>query len=436
MFFSPLPLLVIPVGIYLLFKLRFFYLLHPVRSFGRAFLALRDRKNLTAFTLALAGTLGVGNVLGVAAGLIVGGPGSIFWMFISAPIASALKYSEVALCAEKGGSMYHALRDSHGALGRPLSSLYALGCLFLSLVMGAALQVRSISDTAQLAIGAPSFTVALAAVAVVLISILIGGDKIGKITVIVIPLTTIIYILVAFTAIFAKIDYLPEVISVIVNSALCLRSGVGGVLAVLSSRALSEGVARGMLSNEAGAGTSTLAHATGESIDPAVRGLHGALEVVFDTSLLCTLTGLAILLFVPDLSGYTSGMELVCSAFSASLGESSVLVIALSVFAFGYATVISWYYYGRESLRQLAGKRVDAAFVPLFLGFVALGTQIKEAYLIAVSDVLFLILSMLTLATLIKNSDRIVALSESCGFLKSKESYPRKRSNADVGKLP
>jgi AGCS family alanine or glycine:cation symporter len=186
-----------------------------------------------------------------------------------------------------------------------------------------------------------------------------------------------------------------------------------------------------MLSNEAGAGTSSLGHTTGASIDPAIRGLFGVLEVLFDTSVLCTLSGLAILVCVPDIGAASGGMELLFLAFSSSLGPLSSALVALSVWAFAYSTVVCWCYYGRSSLERLVGRKFSPLFLPVFLAFVGLGAFLSETHLILLSDILLLLLSGITLPTLIKNSDRIVLLSESCGFLRSKESDPRKRSDAE-----
>lgn len=420
MLYNPLPLLLALAGGYLLIKLRFFYILHPARSFGKAFGALRDKKSLTAFTLALAGTLGVGNVLGVALGIIVGGAGSVFWLILSAIPASVLKYSEVVLASDGAvgrGGMYWCIRDSFPRAGKGLSFVYAAACLLLSLLMGAALQSRSVIDAADV-LGLDIAPTAVFLTAIVLISIIWGGGVIGKITLIVIPLTTIIYIFTASSVIIAASERLPEVIRMIISDAFSPRAGLGGVLGFLTSHAVREGFARGMLSNEAGAGTSTLAHACGSEKEHGVRGLLGVLEVFFDTVLLCTLTALSVLCAVPDPSVYSGGMELVLAATRSTLGGLPSLLVAASVFSFAYSTVICWYYYGGECVRQLFGREYRIAFTMLFLTFVISGALISERILVLLSDALLLIMTALTLPTLIKNSDRIVSLSESSGLLK------------------
>ncbi|MBR2931103.1 MAG: sodium:alanine symporter family protein [Clostridia bacterium] len=415
MFFDPLPLLLVCAGIYLLIKLRAFYILHPFRSFGEAFGYLKDPENLRSFTLALAGTLGVGNVLGVAVGLTVGGRGSVLWLFISAIPASVLKYSECALASSRAkddrGGMFYCIRDLLGRPGATLSVIYAVACFLLSLVMGASIQTRTVVDSAALCLGVPSLTVATASVALVLISIVGGGKIIKRITSVCIPITTIIYIIVAVSMVFSSRDRLPDVLHGIWNDAFSPLAGVGGALGLLTSRALSEGFARGMLSNEAGAGTSSLGHTSGGAASHRVKGLFGVLEVFFDTTVLCMLTALAILVTVDDISVYHSGMELVMHAASVSLGKGAAITVFISVLSFAYSTVICWYYYGGECIRQLTG-RSSRLFLPLYLLFVFLGGFVFESLLIALADALLLVLTLLTLPTLIKSSDRLFILSE------------------------
>lgn len=431
MLHDPLPLLLLSVGIYVLIRIRFFYLLHPIKSFGRAFSALRSRENLAAFTLALAGTLGVGNVLGVAAGIMVGGAGSVFWLFLSAIPASAIKYAEVLVASDGKGGIAGAAVRSFGKLGRLLSLMYALSCLVLSLVMGAALQSRSVVDATRFLGVENGVLVSLALAVAVAVSVVVGAGKIGKITMRVIPLTTMIYILVTISVIISNAQRLPGVLEVILNEAFTPRAGVGGAIAFLNSRAMREGFARGMLSNEAGAGTSSLGHVTGGELPPSTRALHGVLEVVFDTSILCTLTALAVLSGVSDASSASCAMELVLTAVQGSCGAFGSSLIGLSVWAFAYSTVICWYYYGSESMRALVGGRGKIAFCLAFLLFVFLGAVISEALLITVADALLLALTAITLPTVIKNSDRIVHLSEFRKISELKETDSGKRLDTE-----
>ena len=422
--FDILPMLLVFAGSYFLIKLRFFFLLHPVRTAARALRSLKDKRAARSFFLALAGTLGVGNVFGVALGLLVGGAGTLFWLLVSMIFAMVIKYCEVVITGDNlyhdtdtHGGFYYVIKSSFIRFGIPLSGLYALATLALSLVMGAALQTDAIRETALEIRDAPPLHIAIALTLLTLFSIIGGAKKIEKITAVIIPLTTVIYIFLTMSIILVNISQLPSVLKTILSSAFNPHSLMGGALAFFTSSALREGFARGLLSNEAGAGTSAIAHARSGVLSPASAGLLGILEVWFDTGLVCMLTGLSILLSVGDLSRFGGGMELVMYAVGNLFGEWGKVVTLLSVFAFAYATVICWYYYGAESWCALFGKRNRSLFLFLFLGAVFFGCYVDTYLLIGITDFLMVIATALTLSALIKNSDRVRALSESGGVI-------------------
>lgn len=414
---TPLPILITAVGAYFLYRLRAFYILHPIASFKSAIASLKNKDNLTSFTIALAGTLGVGNVFGVAVGIIVGGAGSVLWLLVSALFSSVLKYAEVTLAEDNksgtSGGMFYCIRNTYRRLGTLLSRSYAAICLVLALVMGAALQTRTLTDTASEIFDTPPYIVAIIFLIVVAISVIGGRKIIGEITLYCIPLTTIIYIILTTAVIIINIEHLPSVLSTIFAEAFEISSATGGVLGFLTSRAIAEGYSRGILSNEAGAGTSTIAHSTGTNHTPKIAGLFGTLEVFFDTVLLCMLTAFAILLSVPSPESFTSGMSLVLSAIGGTLGTFPGYLLLLCVLVFAYSTVVSWYYYGTECYTQLFGTRGRLIFLPLFLVAILLGAFIPEGTLVLFADIALLALTLLTLPTLIKNSDRICVLSVS-----------------------
>ena len=422
MLYNPLPLLITVAGLYLLVKLRFFFLLHPLRTLKLGLGALGTREKIASFTLALAGTLGVGNVFGVAVGIIVGGAGSVFWLFVSAIFSSVIKYSEVTLAADNlsgsGGGMFYAIRNSFKSTGSILSRVYAIACLCLALVMGASLQIHTVGATTAEIFNTPPVFVLIIFTVSVLFAILNGRKTISKITLFVIPLTTVIYIIMTCTAVFSHLDAIPALTGRIIEDAFCPRSTLGGVLGFLFSRAMSEGYSRGILSNEAGAGTSTIAHTSVGSGMPAESGVLGIFEVFFDTSLLCMLTAYAVLLSVPDTSAYSGGMSLILASLDGSIGRASPTLVLICVLAFAYSTVVCWYYYGQECIRQLTGRAGNFYYVIAFVSALAIGTFLEEQWLVILSDVLLLILTALTLPTLIKNSDRIKHLSELSGLLR------------------
>jgi len=418
---NPLPLLISAAGIYLIFKLRLFFILHPIRTLRLGRSAIGTPRELASFTLALAGTLGVGNVFGVAVGIMIGGAGSVFWLLVSVLFSSVIKYCEVTLASDNssatGGGMFYAIRNTYPKYGVVLSCIYAIACLALGIVMGAALQTHTVSSTYAEIFDTPPTLVPWALLIVVLLAVLRDRRFISRLTLFIIPLTTVVYVSMTFSVILAHLSEIPSVTRLILYDAFTPKGAVGGGVAFLFSRAAAEGYSRGILSNEAGAGTSTIAHTTVDGAEPAARGVLGIFEVLFDTALLCMLTAYAILLSVPDPALANGGMALVLAALETSLGRASPYLLFISVLAFAYSTVVCWYYYAAECVRQLLGREPRALFLLVFASAILLGGTVGESTLVLLSDILLLVLSLLSLPTVLKNSDRVKALSESSGLI-------------------
>ncbi len=430
--FNPLPIVLCLVGAYFSVKLRFFYILHPVKICKKTFASVKDLKALKSLTLALAGTLGVGNVFGVALGIIVGGAGSVFWLLVSMVFAVVIKYAEVVAASDNlyhdtdsHGGMYYVIKNSFRRCGSGMAKLYAFSVILLSLFMGAALQCSTVRETFTEVQTVPAATVALILAALVIFAITGGAKKIEKITVVIIPLTTIIYIILTLTVIAVNIDGLPTVIKMIFSGAFRVDSAVGGVLGFLLGAPFHEGFARGLLSNEAGAGTSSMAHARSGVLNPASAGLLGAFEVWFDTGFICMLTAFSILLSVPDVSYFNGGMELIMHAVSGVFGNAGKYSILFAVFSFAFATVICWYYYGMESFCAVFGTSRRAWFMLIFILFVFFGTFFTSSGIVGIVDILMTVITVLTLLALIKNSDRIKSLSERGGVIDRSNKYSK-----------
>ena len=247
---SLLPVLISGTGLFFIIRLRAFFIIHPLRTVRILSGALRERTARRALCLALAGTLGVGNVLGVAVGLMLGGPGMLLWLLISAVFASVIKYSEAAL------STLYGTRGMIGVIAassRTRASLYAALVLALSLTMGSSLQCISLAASASEAFGIPNPLTALV-LAIATLAVVIGGrTKIETATEVVIPIATATYAAITIAVIFINFDSLPTVLSSVIADALTPRAAGGGIFAFFTSTALREGFARGILSNEAGA---------------------------------------------------------------------------------------------------------------------------------------------------------------------------------------
>jgi len=419
-----LPCAVTVTGLYFLFKLRFFFILNPGRTARKIFFGVKGRDAFSSVALALAGTLGIGNIIGVAVGISIGGEGSVFWLLISSIFAMVIKYSECALSSDfgEGKGMLGVISKSFGRASLTLSMVYAVLILALSFVMGAAFQSASIGQCALASFGIPTYISALFLLVTLVFAVRGGNEKIAKITAIIIPLTTVIYIILALSTIFANIKILPAVMYRVWNSAFDTDSAVGGIAGFLFSDKIKEGYLRGILSNEAGAGTSSIAHSKNRSADAGAVGVMGIVEVVFDTVILCSLTAFASLVSVENFSGM-SGMGIILSGIGSVFGRVSEYLIFVCIFAFAYSTVICWYYYGSFAYEYLMKAKSGRAFASWFIISAASGAFFSCDSLIGTVDLLLLFLSAINLLALIKNSDRIKFLSENSGLIIPRRKY-------------
>ena len=423
--FLLIPILVGGAGLFLLIRLRAFFILHPIKCAGEAIRGIRHRGNHTSFTLALAGTLGVGNVIGVCSAIMIGGAGSVFWLLVSAVFSSVIKYSEAAL-THGGQGMQDLIRDSLGGLGGILSRAYMLLCIPLAFSMGSALQAKSVAG----ALSESLYTSRLVVMIILLFSVLAmmsgSSEKSRKASAKLVPFATIVYISLCFATIFVNVDRIPAALFDILSSAFSLKSVGGGLIGFSMLLALKEGFSCGILSNEAGAGTSSFAHTLLADTTPHESGLFGVLEVFFDTVVICPLTGLAVLTSPIDPSAYTSAMRLASDAFAVSLGAPVRLIFAGAVFVFALSTVLCWYYYGSFAFRSLFHSSFP--FTVGFLLSLMLGVLSSDTLVIVLSDGCLLLMALPTLAAIIKSSDRLIALSEPDRYKNTK----RKRIKADV----
>lgn len=395
-----MPVIICALGTFLMFKLRAFFILHPWRTASAVLPYLKNKESRESFFLALGGTLGVGNIFGVSLGIIVGGVGSIFWIAVSAFLSMMIKYAEVVLGFSVKSVRYgmpSVIRESMGEFGKPLSSLYAVFGILLSLFMGALMQSRSITDTASA--GGIDGKITLVAVLIfTMYFVIFGSDKIKKIIYYIIPLTTIVYILLAFLVVFCNFERLGDAIKSIFESAFSFRSVSGGALGALVHCGFRDGFLRGVMSNEAGAGTSLMGHSAEPTRPAGVAGVFGILEVLFDTLVICPLTGIAIAVSGVPIEG--GAMQLVSSAFSC-IGEGFIPALLLAlVFCFAYSTIMSLYYYGMIYTEYLKIPRW--LFSLSFILFILFSPIFPESFVGAI-DIILLLMILPTAYCLIKN---------------------------------
>ncbi len=420
---SVVPIFLFGTGIFYLFRLRGFCWLHPLRCL-RALWARPGTGGISparALTVALAGTLGVGNIVGVASALWLGGPGAVFWMPVSAMVAMLLKYAEITLAmrhrrvrtsdgGEKGytgGAPYYIADGlaAHGAprMGKWVAVIFAVLCLVNAVTMGGILQVNAVAGSMEQAFSIPPLLMGIATALFVIITARGGARRISALTERLVPLMTVGFLLACLAVIFLRRERIDEVLAAVWRD-VCRPEGVsGGVCGFVLSRGVRYGVMRGLVSNEAGCGTSPMAHVTADTDSPATQGLFGIIEVFVDTVLLCTVTGLAIL--VSD-SGYEAfgddAVRTAQAAFSSVLGGWADGFFALSILLFGVATVLCWAHYGVTAAGYLSDRpAMRTAFLSVFAASLVVGAVTAPALAWKIADGAIGLMTILNLTILL-----------------------------------
>ena len=420
-----LPVLLLGVGLVYLFALRAFPYLHPYKTARLAFKG-RGRSSLRALSVALGGTLGVGNITGVALAISLGGAGAVFWMWVSAAVAMFLKYGEIVLAlltrrrgtdgSWEGGAMYY-LRGKGGALGRFVAALFALLCLLCALTLGAPVQSNAAAMAAAEVLGISPLFVGLLLLFLTAIAVFGGIRKIAAFTERVVPLVSAIYLFLSLYATLTHLSSLGGVLSRIFHDAFTVKAGASGTLGFFSSRALRYGVTRGLLSNEAGAGTAPMAHAVADNT-PASQGVFGMIEVAVDTFVFCTATAVPLLLAYPETFPHVSGTALVTDAFSALVGPIAPYLLCISLFLFAYATVLAWCYYGKRAIGYLTkNPMAHQVYLYVYIFAVGLGCFPIEGLLWEVTDGVISLLTILHTACLLPLLFPVLRESKREGFV-------------------
>ncbi len=332
-----------------------------------------------ALATALAGTMGTGNIVGVATALVMGGPGAIFWMWISAFVGMMTKYAETVLAVlyrrknKKGQWLGGAMEYIEHGLGKKwMASLFAVFCIFASFGMGNMTQANSIADAMASAFQIPPLVTGGAVVLLTALVIFGGITRIAKVSEKIIPALSVIYILGGLLVIAFHFKNLPETFLRIFSSAFGIQAAAGGIGGYAITVAMRYGVGRGIFSNEAGLGSSGMVYAAAENGNAVEQGMWGIFEVFADTMVVCSITALAIL-SSGAMDGGTSGAQLCVITFESVFGKVGTYFIAISIAIFAFASMIGWAYYGERGLEYLVGERLSVAYKFLFLFFVYLG---------------------------------------------------------------
>ena len=359
-----------------------------------------------AVCTALAGTVGTGNIAGVAGAIALGGPGAIFWMWCSAFLGMCTKFSEVTLAIhfrEKnkngeyvGGPMYY-IKNGLSKKWHFLAVFYAVFGVLTVFGTGNATQVNTIVSSVNTALmnfnilkGEPNSNVNLIFgifIAALVAMVLLGGIKrIGQVSEKLVPFMAVLYVILALGVIILNIQRVPGVFAQIVSGAFTPRAATGGIIGSMFL-SMKKGVSRGIFSNEAGLGTGSIAHACADTDNAVHQGMFGIFEVFMDTIVICTLTGLVILLAAPNISyGQAAGAELTISGFTATYGGWVSILTAIAMCSFAFSTIIGWGLYGSRCIEFLGGEKFVRPFLVVYSFVSIVGATMNLGLLWDISD--------------------------------------------------
>lgn len=380
--------LLLSAGLIFTFKLRFIqfrfipYLIKSIRQKNSG--SKNGISQLKTVCLSLGTAMGTGNIIGVASALAIGGPGAVFWMWISAFLGMALVYSEnyLAIIYRKKGECTGPMAYLRYGLGSPiLSYVFAAFCLAAALGLGGMSQVGSFTSNLYSCINIKPI-IAAVIIFIVIYSVIKGGiSRIGSAAQALLPAVTIVYTFVSFLVIFKFRSNIPDAFRCIFSGAFSFTSAAGGISGFAVSKAVSAGIRRGIFSNEAGLGSSPILHCASENESPSLQGMWSAFEVFFDTIFCCTITALVILT--------SSNCEVfsVTEAFSTILGSKSALFLTASMAIFAFCTIIGWYYCGETAFRYLFGDSKLKSFSLIFAASSSLGAILTLQTVWTLSDI-------------------------------------------------
>ena len=417
----PLITLLVGTGILLTVRLALIQVVHLPRALGLILCAKNkgagDISSFKALCVALAATIGTGNIVGVATAVKVGGPGAIFWMWMAAFFGMATKYAEGLLAVKyrttdehgeiAGGPMYY-IRRGMGEKYRPLAAFFAAAAVLVAFFgIGTFPQVNAIVDSVELSFGVPRIATDIA-LTVLIAAITIGGLKsIAEVSARIIPFMAVLYIVICAGIILMHIGEIPAAIALITGSAFTGTAAAGGFAGSTVMMAMQNGIARGVFSNESGLGSAPIAAAAAKTKEPAEQGLISMTGTFIDTIIICTMTGLALVL-TGAWSGDTAGAAMTSAAFSANYGAigSHLLTIALVLFAF--TTILGWNYYGERAIIYLFERKGVLPYRLIFIALVASGAFLKLEAIWILADIVNGLMAIPNLIALLLLSGVIV----------------------------
>lgn len=403
--FPPMVVVLLGAGLWLMVGLRFY----PITHLGAAFVGLfkKDKDGageispFAALSTALSGQVGTGNLAGVATAITLGGPGALFWMWITALFGMALAFAEGSLAIRyrdktpdghyRGGPMTY-IRRGLGPKWAWLAAFFAVGALISSIATGNVIQANSIADSLTgLFPVVPDWGAGLVVAALVFVVIVGGIKSIGAVAEKIVPTMALAYILMALIALVLNYEDLPATFALIFDSAFNGHAATGGFLGAGMIMAIRFGVARGLFSNEAGQGSTPMAHAVARTNDPARQGRFAMMGTFIDTIIICTMTGLVLLtvqgafpsaagvqehVWSSDLRGFDMTQAAYAAAFPTQILGFPIgqLIASVALILFVFTTLITWSYYGERAITHLFGDKVILPFRLFWVFMIFIGS--------------------------------------------------------------
>ena len=418
----PLLVLLVGTGILLTFRLKLLQVFKLPQALGLIFSAKNDGSgdvnSFKALCTALAATVGTGNIVGVATAIKAGGPGALFWMWMAAFFGMATKYSECLLAVKyrtvdangniSGGPMYY-IENGLGKKYKPLAVMFAVfGVLCAYFGIGTFAQVNSIVEITQISAGIPVVYTGIA-LTVVVAAVTIGGLKsIATVAAKVVPAMALLYFLTTVGIMIVFADQVPAAIATVLNSAFTPTAAQGGFLGATVMLAMRSGVARGVFSNESGLGSAPIVAAAAKTKWAAEQGLISMTGTFIDTIIICTLTGL-YLVVSGVWCGPLNGAAMTESAFTMAFPAFGSILLLVGLVLFAFTTILGWNYYGERCVEYLMGVK---AILPYRIGFiilVACGPFLKLEEIWVMSDIVNGLMALPNLIALVALSSVVVA---------------------------
>ncbi|WP_038070740.1 alanine/glycine:cation symporter family protein [Hydrogenovibrio kuenenii] len=419
--------LLLGTGIYLTIRLKFL----PLRNLGYAFNLVWKGRHSTeegdvppssALMMALSSTVGTGNIAGVAAALFIGGPGAIFWMWMTALVGMATKYSEAVLAVNYrevdeegrhvGGPMYY-IKNGMGEKWKPLAFAFATFGTIAAFGIGNMVQANAVAGAMESAFHLNNQITGLILMGLVGLVLFGGIQRIAHTATALVPLMAVLYIGFALFILFTHADQLPYAFSTIIDSAFTGTAAAGGFAGASIILAIQFGVARGVFSNEAGLGTAPIAHAASQTKSPVRQGHIAMLGTFIDTIIICTMTALVIMVTHTWQSGET-GSALTSLAFTKGLGSDfGAIVVAVSLSLFAFTTLVGWSYYGERCAEYILGVKLLKPYRVLWVLAVFAGAALSDYFntVLILADVLNALMAIPNLIALLVLSPVIIQLT-------------------------